>query len=137
MDIRLFATIGLLLSLGGCGMSSGMAALSYTMNGISYVSSGKGVADHALSAAADKDCAVLRAVQGVDICASDDGGKGETLMTMIESTPVADGSTAVSPAGEPHGSASAPMAGGAGKAGPAGDARRAAVAMESIYGQSR
>jgi hypothetical protein len=92
MDIRMIAPLGLLLCmLGGCAMSSGMVALSYTANGISYASSGKGVADHALSAAASRDCAMLRAVQGEDICAREDRAKDETLMTMIDAAVVTRG----------------------------------------------
>lgn len=88
MKSRIFALMGLLPVLGACAMPTGIAALSYAANGISYASSGKGVADHALSAAADKDCAMLRAVQGVDICASESKGNRDTLMTMIEPMPV-------------------------------------------------
>ena len=74
-------------------MSSGMVALTYAATGVSYVSSGKGIADHALSASADKDCAIHRAIEGKDICERVDRGKEGTLMTMIDasfvSSPVA------------------------------------------------
>ena len=136
MDIRKLALIGLLLTLGACGMPSGIAALSYAMNGVSYASSGKGVADHALSAAADKDCAMLRAVQGVDICASDGRGNAKSLMTMIEYTPVVIDPTGV-PAEQLNKSPSVQLTQRSADKAPATGGNRSMSAIESIYGQSR
>jgi hypothetical protein len=136
MYIRKCALIGLLLTLEACGVPTGMAALSYTMNGISYASSGKGLADHALSAATEQDCAVLRVVQGGDICESSEGGKSATLMTMIDSAPgPIDPPAALT--GQKHSMSSVPTAVGPAKPVSATDGNRSVVALESIYGHTR
>lgn len=88
MNIRIIVSVGLLLLPGACAMSSGMVALTYAATGVSYLSSGKGIADHALSASADKDCAMHRAIEGKDICEREDRGIDGTLMTMIDTSPV-------------------------------------------------
>lgn len=49
-------------------MPPAIALLSYAADSVSYVASGKGVADHALSAAADRDCAILRIAGGEAVC---------------------------------------------------------------------
>lgn len=110
-------------------MPSGLAALSYTMNGLSYASSGKGVADHALSAATEQDCAVLRAVQGVDICGSSSASENATLMTMI------DGLPAVS--GRKHIPSSVPAIEASAEPSPKNERNQSTVAFESIYGTAR
>lgn len=136
MYIRKCALIGLLLTLGACAVPTGMAALSYTMNGISYASSGKGLADHALSAATEKDCAMLRAVQGVDICESSGRSESATLMTMIDSAPGPVDPMA-SRAKQKHSMPSAPADVGPAKPVSAIDDTPAVVAFESIYGHTR
>lgn len=88
MNIRIIVSIGLLFLPGGCAMSSGMVALTYAATGVSYVSSGKGIAEHALSASTDKDCAMHRAIEGKDICERVDRAKEGTSMTMIDTSPV-------------------------------------------------
>ena len=88
MNIRIIVSMGLLFLPGACAMSSGMVALTYAATGVSYVSSGKGIADHALSASADKDCSMHRAIEGKDICEREDRGQHGTLMTMIDTSPV-------------------------------------------------
>lgn len=54
--------------LSGCAIPSAVTSIGYALDGISYVASGKGVADHALSASQDRDCAIFRAVTGGGIC---------------------------------------------------------------------
>lgn len=88
MNIRIIVSMGLLFLPGACAMSSGMVALTYAATGVFYVSSGKGIADHALSASADKDCAMHRAIEGKDICEREDRRQHGTLMTMIDTSPV-------------------------------------------------
>lgn len=55
------------LLAGGCILSAYQVA-SWTMSGVSYVFSGKGLGDHALSLATSKDCATLRIFQDKQIC---------------------------------------------------------------------
>ena len=136
--IRKCAAIGLLLALGGCGMSSGIAALSYTMTGVSYASSGKGVADHALSAAVEQDCAVLRAVQGNDICRTEQRDAGD-LMTMIDpgGTPERGPQTVSLSAPTVAGGASGEKATSMSSSAAVGNTVRLASPLESIYGKAR
>lgn len=54
--------------VSGCALPSAIAIASYAATGISYLASGKSVSDHALSAMADRDCAMFRIVMGEDIC---------------------------------------------------------------------
>lgn len=117
-------------------MPAGLTTLTYTLTGLSYASSGKGVADHALSAAIDQDCAVLRAVQGIQICGPADRGDAAGLMTMIDSEPLKHQQGA---SGQPdkdsdvsviHSRASV-------KAGTASAKVPAVSASESIYGSAR
>ena len=56
------------LVLGGC-LPPVLQVASWTISGASYVFSGKGVGDHMLSIAAEKDCATWRILQGKRICA--------------------------------------------------------------------
>lgn len=77
------AIVGLPLLLAGCGLPPAIIGFSYVMDGFSYASSGKGVTDHALSAAIDRDCAMFRAVQGKDICRENDPAEGETAIAAV------------------------------------------------------
>ena len=53
--------------LGGC-LPPVLQVASWTVSGASYVFSGKGVGDHVLSLASEKDCATWRVLQGKRIC---------------------------------------------------------------------
>ncbi|MEL0113422.1 MAG: hypothetical protein VW835_16955 [Rickettsiales bacterium] len=68
-DMRPF--IILILSsimLGGCGLPVAVQIASLAIDGISLVSTGKTTTDHALSTAANSDCALHRSLKGEDIC---------------------------------------------------------------------
>lgn len=136
MNVRILTLIGLLFVLSACGMPSSIATLSYVMNGVSYASSGKGVADHALSVAADKDCAMLRVAEGADICESNAKGNGGTLMTMMESAPNAGAMVATFPQKQQN-SEPMPVTGSSAKRTSENEGSRPMVAAESIYGQAR
>ena len=61
------AAAAALLTLTAC--ETALLPLSvYAVDGLSYASSGKGIADHAISAANNKDCALFRIAQGSGIC---------------------------------------------------------------------
>lgn len=67
--IRLSAVISLVATLSGClALPPAIQVASLAMDGLSYATTGKSVTDHALSAFAARDCAMLRALQGSDIC---------------------------------------------------------------------
>ena len=59
--------IALGLLVGGCFLPAYQIA-SWTATGVSYIFSGKGPGDHALSLAMHKDCATWRVLQGKEIC---------------------------------------------------------------------
>lgn len=65
---RLFWRVAPLLLLTGCGLPPVVTAISFAADGVSYASSGRSVTDHAVSVAADQDCALLRVVDGKPIC---------------------------------------------------------------------
>ena len=67
MPWREALVISLGLLVGGCFLSAYQIA-SWTATGVSYMVSGKGVGDHALSLAMNKDCATWRILQGKEIC---------------------------------------------------------------------
>ncbi len=51
-----------MLLLGGCALPLPVQVASWAMDGISYVTTEKSVADHGLSIVANKDCALLRGI---------------------------------------------------------------------------
>lgn len=75
-------TVGLLTS--GCILSAYQIA-SWSVTGVSYVFSGKGLGDHALSLATSKDCATLRILQAREICV-DYGADFEDSWSALAST---------------------------------------------------
>ena len=75
-------TVGLLTS--GCILSAYQVA-SWTVTGVSYVFSGKGLGDHVLSLATSKDCATLRILQAKQICV-DYGSGFENGWTALASS---------------------------------------------------
>lgn len=120
------------LATGACAPPAGFVALS----GLSYASSGKGISDHAISAVSEKDCAVLRAVRGGDICETRGNEDNGMLMTMIESTPGSRRAVTgapvdqvepprAAPADQPQQTSSAPVS------------RESTAGIESIYSLKR
>lgn len=54
--------LGGMLLLAGCGLPPAVVIASYALGGASYVTTGKGVTDHAISAVSGQDCALHRMV---------------------------------------------------------------------------
>jgi len=69
-SLKIAAVVVAANGLSGCivAMPPALQAASFALDGISYVATGKSVTDHALSAMADKDCAMVRALNGEAIC---------------------------------------------------------------------
>lgn len=65
--VPVFAICGL-FAVSACALPPAIAIASYAATGISFLTSGKSVSDHALSAMVEKDCALFRVVMGDDIC---------------------------------------------------------------------
>jgi len=71
------------LLLAGCAIPPAVTVASLVLDGVSFVTTGKSTADHALSAVANEDCAILRVVEGKEICDPD----GEVLVALVGADP--------------------------------------------------
>lgn len=62
----------LAFQLSGClvALPPAIQLASFAADGISYATTGKSVTDHAISAVAERDCAMGRVLTGDDICAA-------------------------------------------------------------------
>ncbi len=61
--------LALALLLSGCALvPPWVAYVSLGMDGASYLTTGKGAADHAVSEVLDKDCVLWRFIKGQEIC---------------------------------------------------------------------
>jgi len=71
--LKVAATLLLANGLSGCivAIPPALQAASFALDGLSYVTTGKSVTDHAISAVADRDCAMFRALNGEAICSKD------------------------------------------------------------------
>jgi len=90
----------LIFALSGCSVSPAVDAVSWSVDGISYFLTGKSMTDHAVSAAAGKDCAMVRVVKARKVCVPrDEDVAGDRLVfqfdnsswTVDPATLVADG----------------------------------------------
>jgi hypothetical protein len=81
---NLLAGIAILPILAGCALPPAITIASTVADGISYAMSGKSMTDHALSAVTSQDCAMLRALEGNEICA-EYGADGS--VTLVAAAP--------------------------------------------------
>jgi hypothetical protein len=65
------------LGLAGCGVPAGVVVAGYVADGASYLATGKSATDHALSAAVDRDCAVLRVTIHEPVCRTSEKNRRE------------------------------------------------------------
>ncbi|NKB48572.1 MAG: hypothetical protein GKS02_04305 [Alphaproteobacteria bacterium] len=72
-----------MLLLTGCALPPAVTVASLVLDGVSYVSTGKSTTDHAISALADEDCALLRVVDGKEVC----DPNGEVLFALAADDP--------------------------------------------------
>lgn len=67
--MRFWAIPAVLLLLTGCGLPPAVTVASYVADGVSYLTTGKTVTDHGISAATGQDCAVIgHLIEGKPIC---------------------------------------------------------------------
>ena len=66
--MRRFAILIIPFLVAGCALPPALTLASFAADGISYVATGKSTTDHALSALAQEDCAMLRALKEEAIC---------------------------------------------------------------------
>jgi hypothetical protein len=84
--LRLYTTLSLsTLFLSGCAAPPAFQVISLALDGISYLTTEKSVADHGLSLVAQEDCKMLRSLKGEDICQKEPEDI-EELEVVIEKT---------------------------------------------------
>ncbi len=111
--MRIIWAIPLVLWLGGCvafALPPTLTAASYAADGASLLFSGKSVTDHALSGAADEDCALWRMVQFESPCrpyadpesqiATSDGVSSDVPENSVATSDAPRGREAALPTGE-------------------------------------
>jgi hypothetical protein len=69
---------------GGCALPPAATIASYALDGVSFFSTGKSVSDHAVSAVAEKDCALWRVVKGEKICRDYKDGERGLMVAFAE-----------------------------------------------------
>lgn len=97
-------TIGAILIclLGGCTVSPAVDAVSWTFDGVSFFLTGKSMTDHAMSAAAGKDCSMKRVVKGDAVCLpNDEDVAGDRQVFAFDSGVWGDAPTAKAGVGDP------------------------------------
>ena len=75
--------------LAGCAVPPALTLASFAADGISYLATGKSTTDHALSAIASEDCALVRAVKEKPICVPE----RQVLISMSKPKPSPDAPT--------------------------------------------
>lgn len=107
---RFLIVAALLLALGGCSVSPAVDAVSWGVDGFSYLITGKSMTDHAMSAAAGKDCAMLRVVKGQKTCVpKDEDVAGDRLVFEFNESSMSRDESVAAVGGDPM-SLSADMA---------------------------
>lgn len=64
-------------ALGGCALPGAVVVAGYAADGASYLLTGKSATDHALSAAVDRDCALLRVTMNEPVCRESEKNRRE------------------------------------------------------------
>lgn len=71
------------LTLSGCGLPPAITIVSYALDGLSLLSTGKSVGDHAISVAARQDCAMWRLVKNGEICRDFEAGEKGPVVVAV------------------------------------------------------
>lgn len=75
------------LFLQACAVPVPLKIASWALDGISYLATHKSLTDHGLSVVAQRDCALLRSLQGEEICRQDEDGTDGSVLAAVESAP--------------------------------------------------
>ncbi len=77
------------LGLGGCAAPPAFTYVSFALDGVSLVTTGKSVSDHALSAAVEKDCAMWRLLEerAIKAVCREYADESETVITVAAKRP--------------------------------------------------
>jgi hypothetical protein len=73
MTIRTIVAALACASLAGCAVPPVVQMISWGVTGVSYIATGKGLSEHVLSVALDRDCAVMHVLDGEAFCLPWDG----------------------------------------------------------------
>lgn len=82
---RFSAAAMFLYMLSGCSISPAVDAASWTVDGVSYLLTGKATMDHAVSAMAGQDCKMIRMMKNEIVCVPrDEDVVGDQLVFKYE-----------------------------------------------------
>lgn len=70
--MRRILTLSAAFLLAGCAVAPAVTIASLAVDGLSYATTGKSTTDHALSAVASEDCALMRVLQEKAICSPEE-----------------------------------------------------------------
>ncbi len=88
--------------LSGCTITPAVDLVSWTVDGVSYFLTGKGMIDHTMSAASGKDCAWSRVVKGKKFCVpNDDDVVGDRMVFALNASPWTDNNAELIESGDP------------------------------------
>lgn len=88
--------------LSGCSVSPAVDAVSLTVDGVSFLVTGKGMTDHAISAASGQDCAWFRVVKGQSPCVPhDDDVAGDRMVFELDDSPWTESRVVLAEEGDP------------------------------------
>jgi hypothetical protein len=93
--------IGIFLApflVAGCALPPAVMVASLAADGVSYAATGKSTTDHAISAIAEEDCALLRVVKEESVCKPDgtngtsnpNGTNNQVLVSQVEAEPLGE-----------------------------------------------
>ena len=83
--MKVILTLSAAFLLAGCAVPPAVTIASLAFDGLSYATTGKSTTDHALSAVASEDCALMRVLQEKAICTPE-----QTQVGMVDHAPATD-----------------------------------------------
>ena len=82
---RFLAVAIFMCMVSGCSVSPAVDAASWTIDGVSYLLTGKATMDHAVSAMARQDCMIIRMIKNEMVCVPrDEDVAGDRLVFKYE-----------------------------------------------------
>ncbi len=102
LNKRYFVAAAFAFILSGCTITPAVDIVSWTVDGVSYFLTGKGVVDHTMSAASGKDCAWARVIKGKKVCVpNDDDVVGDRMVFALNASPWTGNSSEFIESGDP------------------------------------
>lgn len=85
---RYYVAAAFAFILSGCTITPAVDVVSWTIDGVSYFLTGKGVVDHTMSAASGQDCAWARVIKGDKFCVpNDEDVVGDRMVFTLDASP--------------------------------------------------